>query len=58
MDGSVSISALPAGSLLIVVFGLIVVHCQRDIRQLVTARNVFLLTIMAWYLLEACLLPR
>lgn len=57
MDGSAGVSALPAFSLLIVVMGLIAIHCQRDIRQLVSARNVFLLTIMAWFLLEACLLP-
>ncbi|MCX7396134.1 MAG: O-antigen ligase [Planctomycetales bacterium] len=57
MDGSVGVSALPAFSLLMVVIGIIAIHCQRDIRQLVSARNVFLLTIMAWFLLEACLLP-
>ena len=52
-----SVSAFPAYCLLAVVTGLIVVDCRRDIRQLVSARNVFLLTIVAWFLLEACLLP-
>jgi len=36
---------------------IIAYDCRRDIRQLVSARNVFLLTIAAWFLLEACLLP-
>ena len=57
MDNISQISAGPAYFLLVVVVGLIAFDCRRDIRQLVSARNVFLLTIMAWFLLEACLLP-
>jgi oligosaccharide repeat unit polymerase len=32
--------------------------CQSDARRLVSARNVFILALMAWFLLEAVLLPR
>lgn len=42
---------------LAVAAALIAVDCGKDIRQLVTARNVFILSIIAWYLVEACLLP-
>ncbi len=58
MDNISSISAAPAYVLLLLLAGLIAVDCWRDIRQLVSARNVFLLTIMAWFLMEACLLPK
>ena len=57
MDNISPISAGPAYFLLVVVAGLILFDCRRDVRQLVSARNVFLVTIMAWFLLEACLLP-
>lgn len=53
-----TISPVPAYVLLLVAAGLIVFDCRRDVRQLVSARNVFLLTIMAWFLLEASLLPK
>ncbi|MCR9200675.1 MAG: oligosaccharide repeat unit polymerase [Planctomycetaceae bacterium] len=43
--------------ILIIVFGLIGLDCSKDLRRLVSARNVFLITIAAWYLLEACLAP-
>jgi oligosaccharide repeat unit polymerase len=51
------ISSWPAYGLLIVVTCLIAFDCRRDIRQLVAARNVFLITVIAWFLLEAILLP-
>ena len=35
----------------------IVMDVSKDIRKLVSARNVFLLSIMAWYLVEACIVP-
>jgi hypothetical protein len=57
MDGIASISALPALLALVCVAAVIAFDCRRDIRQLVSARSVFLLTIMAWFLLEASLLP-
>ena len=40
-----------------IIVGLIVVDCIRDLRQLVSARNVFLVTVLAWYLLEAIGVP-
>jgi oligosaccharide repeat unit polymerase len=57
MDNFAPISAAPAFLVLIAVACLIALDCRRDLRQLVSARNVFLLTITAWFLLEACLLP-
>ena len=45
-------------AMLAVCAGLILYDCRRDIRQLVSARNVFILTIMAWFLLEASLAPK
>jgi len=45
-------------AMLAVCVGLILYDCRRDIRQLVSARNVFILTIMAWFLLEASLVPK
>jgi hypothetical protein len=58
MDNFSTISAGPAYFLLIVVASLIGFDCRRDVRHLVSARNVFLLTIIAWFLVEACLLPK
>jgi oligosaccharide repeat unit polymerase len=58
MDQLSHISSTPAYLLLVIIAGLIAFNCQRDVRQLVSARNVFLLTIMAWYLFEACLVPK
>lgn len=43
--------------LLLMCIVLIVYDCRRDIRQLVSAKNAFLLTIIAWFLLEAVLIP-
>ncbi|HBE71944.1 MAG TPA: hypothetical protein DDW52_27700, partial [Planctomycetaceae bacterium] len=43
--------------LLLITFGLIGFDCRKDIRQLVSARNMFLITILAWYLLEAWNVP-
>ena len=40
-----------------IIVGLIAFDCRRDLRQLVSARNVFLITILAWYLLEAIGVP-
>lgn len=57
MDYVSNISPVAAYFLMVVVAGLIAYDCRRDIRQLVSARNVFLLTIAAWYLLEACVVP-
>lgn len=51
------ISPTPAYFLLAVVACLIVFDCRRDVRQLVSARNVFLITIIAWYVLEAAMVP-
>ncbi|MBB01753.1 MAG: hypothetical protein CMJ47_03820 [Planctomyces sp.] len=45
-------------ALLVATFGIIAAECRRDIRQLVSAKCVFLLTISAWFLLEAVLAPR
>ena len=47
------ISNVFAYAVMAIVVGLIVVDCLSDLRQLVSARNVFLITILAWYLLEA-----
>jgi oligosaccharide repeat unit polymerase len=58
MDGFSQVSSTPAYLLLLVVLSLIAFDCRRDVRQIVSARNVFLLTIIAWFLLEACLMPR
>ena len=58
MERLSQLSNSSAVALLVVCVGLILYDCRRDIRQLVTARNVFLLTIMAWFLLEACLIPK
>lgn len=52
-----SFSAAPAYLLLASVMGIIAFDCRRDIAQLVSARNVFLLTIMAWFLMEAIIVP-
>jgi oligosaccharide repeat unit polymerase len=57
MDPLSHISSAPAYLLLVIVAGSIIFDCRRDVRQLVSARNVFLLTIIAWYLLEACIVP-
>lgn len=51
------ISTAPAYLLLATVVALVVFDCRRDIAQLVAARNVFLLTIMAWFLMEAVIAP-
>lgn len=55
MDGS--LSNLAAIALLCGMACLVMVDCGREIRRLVSARNVFILSIAAWYLIEACLLP-
>ena len=36
----------------------IAIDCIRDARRLVSARNVFILAVMAWFLLEAVILPK
>ena len=51
------ISNVFAYAVLAIVVGLIAFDCRRDLRQLVSARNVFLITILAWYLLEAIGVP-
>ena len=51
------ISNVFAYAVLAIVVGLIGFDCRRDLRQLVSARNVFLITILAWYLLEAIGVP-
>ena len=51
------ISNVLAYAVLAIVVGLIAFDCRRDLRQLVSARNVFLITILAWYLLEAIGVP-
>ncbi len=53
-----ALSTLYSFALLLVCTGVIVHDCRWDIRQLVSARNVFVLTLMAWYVLEACLAPK
>jgi hypothetical protein len=45
-------SNLMALAVLVMLVGAIALDCRRDIRQLVSARNVFLITILAWYMLE------
>lgn len=35
----------------------IIIDCRRDAKQLVSARNAFLLTLVMWYLLEAVIAP-
>lgn len=39
------------------ILAMIAFDCRRDIRELVSARNVFLITVLAWYLLEAIGVP-
>ncbi len=58
MEGLSQLSNGVALGMLVVCVGLIFYDCRRDIRQLVSARNVFILTIMAWFLLEASLVPK
>ena len=36
----------------------ILIDCSKDARRLVSARNVFILSIIAWFLLEAVILPK
>ena len=52
-----SFSTAPAYLLSAAVVLLIAVDCRRNIAQLVAARNVFLLTVMAWFLIEAVIAP-
>ena len=43
--------------ILVIILAMIIADCAKDIRQLVSARNVFLLTILAWFVFEATILP-
>ncbi len=52
-----SLSTINGYVALAVVAVLIAVDCRRDISELVKSRNVFLLTIIAWFLLEAIIVP-
>jgi hypothetical protein len=58
IGATTGISTILPIALLLVCTGVIVHDCRWDIRQLVSARNVFVLTLMAWYVLEACLAPK
>ncbi len=57
MDGLHQISNLPGLLLGGLILLYIVFDCRSDVRQLVSAKSVFLLTILAWYCLEAILVP-
>lgn len=57
MNGSADLSNVFGITMLCVFAAAIVTDCLRDIRQLVSSRNVFLLTLLAWYLLEATIIP-
>ena len=52
------ISNVLAYAVLAIIVGLILFDCRRDIRQLVSARNVFLLTLICWFVIEALLAPK
>ena len=51
------ISNLPAIAVTFTLAWLVLNDCHRDLSRLVSARNVYLLTISAWYMMEAILLP-
>ena len=57
MNFETQLQNTPAYLALVFCVGLILVECHKDIRQLVSAKCVFLLTIIAWFLLEACIKP-
>lgn len=57
MNSATEISNLFAWVVFTIISGLILFDCRKDLRQLVSARNVFLLTLIAWYLLEALVVP-
>ena len=51
------ISNLFAVAVIVVTALAIIIDCRRDVQQLVSARNAFLLTLVMWYLLEAIIIP-